>query len=101
MKKEPAIHVVPGMITVVAATGLFDDESYEVRYVIDVKDQCNIDKAPDIPYAVDGRVMKLSAAHNPIMLTVPGYYRIVPVGVVNDGAKLFYDQVPAPKGTYC
>lgn len=101
MKKEPAVQVTPGNITVVAATGLFDDESYEVRYVIDTKDQCDIAKAPDIPYSPNGEVLTISNKRNPVMLATPGYYRIVPVGVVNDGAKLFYDEVKAPKGTYC
>lgn len=101
MKKEPAVHVTPGKMIVVAALGLFDDESYQVRYVIDVKDQCDINKAPDIPYSPKGEALTLSNMKNPIMLTTPGYYRIVPVGVVNDNAKLFYSEVPAPKDVYC
>lgn len=94
-KKEVAIKVTAGEHVVVVAYGMFDDEVYDVRYVID-DNKCDIKDALDVPFAPNGAAEFISPARNPIVLTIPGYYRFVPRGVVNDNAKLFHNAVPAP-----
>ena len=97
MKKEPVIHVPSGYHAVVTAANMFDDEYFDVRYVID-DEKCNIEDADDVPYSPNGTQVFVANTHNPVILTVPGYYRVVARGVVNDNARLFSKLVSAPKG---
>jgi len=92
-QREPMIQVTSTEWVVVMATGMFDDESYNVRYVIDVG--CDLADAGDIAYSPDGAPLVLSPRTQPLTLKTPGWYRIVPNGVVNDHAKVFWNAVPA------
>lgn len=94
MKKPVAIKVTGGEHVVVVAYGMFDDEVYDVRYVIDA-DKCDIEEALDVPFSPNGSAEYIAPTRNPVVLTIPGYYRFVPRGVVNDNAKLFHSSIPA------
>lgn len=89
-KKEYAIEVLPNTYRIITASGMFDDEAYDVRLVIDRGGK--MDEQDDVPFCPCGQSVALTMKTNPVVLTIPGRYRLVARGVVNDKARLFVSE---------
>lgn len=91
MKKPAAVTVRPCKALVISAVDLQEGDSFVVHRLID--SECDIEEAKDIPFSPCGKVLKIDSTHNPVLVDMPGRYRIYPDGVVSDTAELWFDEV--------
>lgn len=92
MSKKPyAIEVVPGKAVVVSGVGLQHGDRFVVHRLID--STCDIEDAKDIPFSPCGKVVALDYERNPVMIDMPGRYRIYPDGVLSATAELWVDAI--------
>lgn len=85
----------PDEVAVISAVGLMAGDRFLVRRVIDTG-ECDIADAKDIPFIPCGKQLFLDELHNPIQIAMPGFYRIVPDGIVSETAALWVETIPAP-----
>lgn len=93
MKKPYAIEVPSCRAVVVSGVDLQEGDAFVVHRLID--SSCAIDDAKDIPFTPCGKIVRLDSTHNPIILEMPGRYRVYPDGAVSDTASLWIDTVSA------
>lgn len=90
MKKPAVIEVHPCKQVFVSGVDLQEGDRYVVHRVVD--SECDITVARDIPFSPHGAVVFLDNTHNPIVLDMPGKYRVYPDGVVSPTAELWFDE---------
>lgn len=91
MSKPYAIEVRAKTAVVISGVDLQQGDAFIIHRVID--SECDINDAKDIPFTPCGKVVKLDTDHNPIMIDMPGRYRVYPDGVVSDTAQLWFDVI--------
>ena len=79
-------HVSVGIGTarVLVGLGLFPDERFLIEYTIDPG--CCPETAPFAAYHENGLPVVLDETHNPIVLWLPGTYRLISDGELNERA---------------
>lgn len=93
MIKPTAIQVRPCKAVVVSGVDLQEGDAFVIHRVID--SECDLSEAKDIPFSPCGKPLVLDYTHNPVMIDMPGRYRLYPDGVVSDTASLWTDEVSA------
>ena len=73
-----------GTARVLVGLGLFPDERFLIEYTLDPG--CCPDTAAFAAYHENGEPVVLDETHNPIILWVPGTYRLIPDGELNERA---------------
>lgn len=91
MKKPEALLVRPCKHVVVSGVDLQEGDKFVIHRVID--SECDITEARDIPFSPCGKTLFLDNTHNPVLIDMPGRYRIYPDGIVSDTADLWFDEV--------
>lgn len=92
MSKKPEIlQVRPCKAAVVSGIDLQEGDKFVIHRVID--SSCSIKDAKDIPFSPCGKPLILDSTHNPVMIDMPGMYRVYPDGVVSDTASLWVDEI--------
>lgn len=81
----------PGYTAVISGVGLLEGDAFVVHRVID--SSCNLDDAKDIPFSPCGKTVTLDYTHNPVIIGMPGIYRLYPSGAVSDTAQLWIDTI--------
>lgn len=85
-----AVQLLPGNVLVFTALNLQEGERYKVRWVVDTRG--NMEDQPDVEYIPNGKAVEITNTSNPVMVTIPGWYRIVPDGVLNPTADVYCKQ---------
>lgn len=76
---------------VIFATGLMEDDRFLVEFAM--TDDCDVADAEFGPFAPNGKQVVISATSNPVILRVPGFYRVVPDGVIESPDVQFFHRV--------
>lgn len=90
-KKPTPIQVRPCKAIVVSGVNLVEGDAFVVHRIVDTS--CDISQAADIPFSPYGKVLRIDETHNPVIIDMPGRYRIYPDSVVSENAELWFDEV--------
>ena len=83
------INLLPNTIAVVAGAHLFEGEEFIVYRKACTG--CEIGEDKWERYMPDGVVVKLTASYNPVVIRLPGEYKVEPYGEANCDAVVCYD----------
>lgn len=84
-ERVPAVQLPTGCDElIIFACNLQDEDAFVLEYSLG--DGCTPENACYAPFAPNGQVVRVTPENNPVVVSVPGFYRVVPDGFVSPDA---------------